>query len=108
MTTTQRVESILEHSRQARNSDIALQIIYLQKAGMNLSPTQIEVYKTLPAMQTVCRIRRELQAEGKYPADKEVEEERYRKFKNVRENIKIEDPEKLLEAQGYTIFPYGE
>lgn len=108
MTIKQRVENILRASRMARNSDTELQIIYMQKSGMNLSQEQQQKFRELPSMETIRRIRQKLQEEGKYPADAEVEEARYQKFKEVKQNIQTDDVEKLLESQGYRILPYGE
>lgn len=115
MTIKQRVENILRVSRLARNSDTELQIIYMQKSGMNLTPEQIQTFKNLPSMETIRRIRQKLQEEGKFPADAEVEEARYQKFKEVTQAISkfkdkdsSEEIEKLLESQGYRILPYGE
>ena len=96
MTITKRVENILEASHNARNSDIELQIIYMQKAGMHLSSSQIAVLKEMPSFETLRRIRQKLQEHGKYPADPEVNERRYRRFKKVRENISTVGPEELL------------
>jgi hypothetical protein len=109
MTTTQRIEAILEHSRQARNSDIELWLIYAQKSGMNLTQHQIEVLRGMPTFETIRRTRQKIQEQGKYPADELVREERYTKFKKMKGTIGIKDadPEKILEAQGYTILPYG-
>lgn len=108
MTIKQQVENILRASRLARNSDSELQIIYMQKAGMNLTPEQVETFKSLPSMETIRRIRQKLQEDGKYPADAEVEEARYQKFKEVKQNIQTDDVEKLLEKQGYRVLPYGQ
>jgi hypothetical protein len=109
MTIKQQVENILRASRQARNSDSELQIIYMQKAGMNLTPEQVETFKSLPSMETIRRIRQKLQEEGKYPADSEVEQARYNKFVDTKQNINhTSSPEELLEARGYRILPYGQ
>jgi hypothetical protein len=103
MTNLQRVEAILKASRLARNSDIELFIIYMQKAGMNLSNEQIQKFRELPDMQTLGRIRRKLQEQGKYEADPEVNEVRYNKFKQVKSEVKQDDPEKAVEALGYRV-----
>lgn len=87
MTVTQRVENILRVSKDARNSDKELLIIYMQKSGMNLTPEQVEIFKNLPAMETIRRVRQNLQEQGKYPASPEVEQQRYEKYKNVKQNI---------------------
>lgn len=103
MTITQRVENILRASRQARNSDTELQIIYMQKSGMNLSEAQKQKFRELPHMETIRRTRQKLQEQGKYPADNDVNEYRYEKYKQVKQDIKQLSPEELLEARGYRI-----
>ena len=108
MKISERVENILKVSHQARNSDKSLLLIYMQKSGMELTDKQIEIFKSLPAFETITRVRRDLQEQGKYEPTEEVKEARYQKFKNARENIKYETPESLLEAQGYRVLPFGQ
>lgn len=108
MKVTEQVENILRVSSQARNSDRELIIIYMMKFGMNLTKEQIERFRKMPSMETIRRVRQALQSQGKYPASPEVEEKRYQKFKNVRENINYDSPEQLLESQGKIILPWGE
>lgn len=109
MTIKQQVENILRAVPSARNSDDELQIIYMQKAGMNLSPKQIEVFKQLPSMETIRRIRQKLQEEGKYPASENVNEARYNKFKKVRSTIKDSSPEyvETVLEDGRIVLPDG-
>ena len=52
---------------------------------MELSDRQIAKFKTLPSMETIRRIRQDLQQKGKYPASKAVEDERFNKFNNWRD-----------------------
>lgn len=109
MTIKQRVEAILKVSRMARNSDTELQIIYMQKSGMNLTEQQQQVFRDLPSMETIRRIRQKLQEEGKYLADAEVEQARYNKFVETKQSINSNlSPEKYLESKGYRVLPYGQ
>lgn len=108
MTNLQRVKNILEFVPKTRNSDIELLIIYWQKAGVNLSNEQIQKIKELPSPDTLTRIRRKIQENGEFPASKSVEDARFAKFKQVKQNIKSEDAEKLLEAKGIKVLPYGQ
>lgn len=108
MTTQDRVCNILRASREARNSDVELFIIYAQKSGMNLTPNQMRIFRDMPTMDTITRIRRKLQEQGKYEADEAVNEARFKKFKYIKSNIRYEDPEKLLEAQGIKVLPFGQ
>ena len=102
MTTAQQVENLLKYLPDTRSSDIELLIAYMQKAGMGLSREQIEIFKNLPTPETLTRIRRKLQEQGKYPASKEVNESRYNKFKQYQ------DPETILEQQGKKVLPWGQ
>lgn len=108
MTIKDRVENILKASHKARNSDVELLLIYLQKSGMELSEKQMDVFRKMPSMETIRRTRQQLQEQGKYPASDEVEKERYIRSLAMRQNVKSQDPEKILEAQGYRILPYGQ
>lgn len=108
MKISQQVENILKVSREARNSDKELLIIYMQKFGMNLSEEQKDTFRNMPSTETIRRTRQQLQQECKYPADESVDQARFDKFKEVKQNIKYESPESLLEAQGYKVLPFGE
>lgn len=108
MKVTDQVENILRVSQKARNSDKELMIIYMQKFGMELSEKQIDLFRQMPAFETIRRIRQKLQEEGKYPASKEVDNARFEKYKQVRGEIGVGDPEQLLEAKGYRVIPFGE
>jgi hypothetical protein len=101
MKISERVENILRASHAARNSDTELLIIYMQKSGLELTPKQIEKFKDLPSMETITRVRRQLQEQGKYEADEVVKEARYEKFKQAREEHS--DPYAYLNKLGYRI-----
>lgn len=87
MNVTQRVEAILKAVPATRDSDTELLIIYMQKAGMELSDRQIAKFKQLPSMETIRRIRQKLQEQGKYPASKAVDKARFEKYRKVRGSI---------------------
>lgn len=108
MTITQQVESILKHDRWSRNSDKRLLVVYLQKAGMQLTDRQIDLFMELPSMETLRRTRQALQMQGKYPADPEIEQHRFNKYKQVKQKIQNESPEELLEAQGKRVVEWGQ
>lgn len=104
MTITERVANILRVSKEARNSDKELLIIYFQKSGMNLSDEQIKMFRKMPSTETLRRIRQKMQQEGKYPADEIVNEMRFKKYKTMRSEIPFtKTPEQLLEERGYVI-----
>lgn len=87
MTIAERVEAILANVPATRNSDTELLIIYMQKAGMNLSAEQQRLFKEMPSVGTVRRVRRKLQEQGKYPASDEVKRERSHKAMVMQQNI---------------------
>lgn len=79
MTTKDRIERILQTSRQARNDDRFLLVQLMQEYGMNLSYQQIEKFRDMPSMESIRRTRQKIQQEGKYPADQKVRKGRYAK-----------------------------
>jgi len=108
MKLTEQVENILKYSKASRNSDTELTLIYMEKYGIVLTEEQKELYRSMPSTDTITRIRRKLQEQGKYEADEAVNEFRYQKFKDIRNNITfIEDSEQILISQGYKIAPWG-
>lgn len=109
MTVTQEVEAILRDHKQARNSDKALMAYYMQKSGMNLTKEQLLIFKDMPSMETIRRIRQKLQESGKYEADAPIATERQNKANVIQQNIPKSQPkdvEKHLEARGYVIAPW--
>lgn len=99
MNVQERVKSILGYSHRARNSDKELWIIYAQKSGMNLTPEQVEVFRKMPASETIRRTRQVLQQKGLYPADQKVDAARFEKFRQMRHRG-TETPEQILEIKG--------
>lgn len=104
----QQVENILKASALARNSDKELLIIYMQKFGMDLTGPQMEMFRKMPAFETITRCRRIIQEQGKYPASPAIEEARYKKYVETKESIGYQDPEAILAKMGYKILPFGE
>lgn len=105
MTTKQRVANILAVSREARNSDKELLIIFMQKMGMGLTPYQQDIFRKLN-MESIRRQRQILQHdEGLYPADENVDKARYDRFKEIRGNSA--SVEKVLEKENiFKDYPY--
>lgn len=104
----EQVENLLKYLPETRNSDKALLIAYMQKYGLNLTEQQIELFKKMPSTETIRRSRQIIQEQGKYAASDQVNEERYKKYQTVKQNIKYETPEQLLESKGYKVLPFGE
>lgn len=111
MTIRQRVENILRLVPATRNSDTELQIVYMQKAGMELTDKQKQLFRDLPSMETIRRVRQKIQEEGKYPATKEVEQARYEKFKQTRQTISASNSDQtefIVGGKYYKVLDWGE
>lgn len=92
MKVTDKVESILKYSTKARNSDRELLIEFMQGEDMNLTPKQIEVFRHMPSLETVRRIRQKLQENGQYPADLKIKKERNFKDYRMTQNMPSAKP----------------
>lgn len=79
--TAMMVEQVLASSVEARNSDNELIIQMLQANGAELTPRQEEVVRGL-VFESITRVRRKLQHDGKYlPSDAVV---KFRRFKSAQ------------------------
>lgn len=72
MTIADRVKAILSAMPKTRDSDLELWLVYAYKSGLKLTPEQQEVIKGMPSFETITRVRRKLQENGKYKASAEV------------------------------------
>lgn len=109
MNVTTQVENILKASRQARNSDKELQIIYMQKTGMDLDARQVQIFRDMPSLETLRRVRQKIQENGKFKADKPVEESRKFKSMQMQQQAPKFTPEGLEQTlTGQTILPWGQ
>lgn len=84
MTTEKLVGEVLRDSPNSRNSDRVLLGTVYERLGFVMTPEQKKIFMELPAAETITRSRREYQIQGMYPASKEVDERRFKKFKEVR------------------------
>ena len=78
-----RVKEILSRNLSARNSDKYLLLDYLQEQGVNFTPEQTEIFLSVN-FESITRVRRKLQEEGKYLADPEIEKQRKLKASMTR------------------------
>lgn len=109
MTISQRIRNILSVSREARNDDRVLWLIYAQKAGVELTPTQIDKIKQMPSFETLRRTRQSIQASGVYPADRAVQIARKSKASKVRQTIPFMDSEDVERTiDGKIVLPWGQ
>lgn len=98
-----------------RSSDKELLVVYMQKAGMDLTPSQIALFKDLPSMETIRRIRQKIQENGELLATEEVEKARFEKYKQTKGAIGVTnavEAEELLDGtlvlpDGTKVLPYG-
>lgn len=88
------VEYVLLNNHQARNSDIELILSVWAEQGLHFSDQQRQILKQKCSKpETIRRIRQKLQEEGKYRADKQVEDARYEKYVEARQSFGITSPE---------------
>lgn len=86
MKVSEQVESVLKHVPQTRNDDKLLQIVFMQKYDVNLSPKQIKAFRKMPDLWSIRRARQLIQEHGKYPASEEVDRARHDKYVEMRQN----------------------
>ena len=94
-----RISSTVEHAlrmnEQARSSDKILLIQVWHDMGLDLDPKQMRKFLDIPSPETITRVRRKLQEEGKYLGDKEVMEERKFMGLTVQQNAPSATTERL-------------
>lgn len=90
MKANQIIEGILARYPRTRDSDIQLIVAVWQAQGLNLTEQQREtLYNVCTSTETITRLRRKLQEQGKYLANEEVQEARFSKYQNVKGNIGV-------------------
>lgn len=82
MRTNYKVEQLLRDYPKLRDSDMGLLIGYWASEGLDLSEQQVRQLMNCTNAETITRIRRKLRA--KYPGSPKIEEERFSKFKEFR------------------------
>jgi hypothetical protein len=95
MNIANQVESILEHVPYTRNSDKELLLVYLQKSGMDLDERQIDIFRTMPSMETIRRVRQRIQEEGRYKASPNVAKARRLKSYVIQQASPHTSPERV-------------
>lgn len=94
------VEQILSTSREARNSDKELYLRFMEYFGLRLDPTQTSIFKEMPQLETVRRIRQKLQEEGRYPADQKIgSERRFRGYSMQQRRPRSDKIENVIERR---------
>lgn len=78
-----KVERLLEKDQLYRDSDKKLLIAFWRQEGFHLTPTQEAQFMRCTPAESVTRARRALKA--KYPASPKIEQERYEKFQEYKQ-----------------------
>lgn len=107
MNVTQAVERILRDHPNSRNSDKAMFLYVMQEAGMNLSRAQIDIFRDMPSLESVRRVRQKLQEQGKYPADSEIQKERKHKSMVMEQASPVYSAENIERTLTRTPLPWG-
>lgn len=87
MTLNKIVENVLSNSVDARNNDKRLMIEVFEAKGLYFSERQKEKIMQLPSVESITRMRRKIQQEGKYKATEKVQ--KMRKIKATELKILI-------------------
>lgn len=83
MSTHDMVEHILQKGQVYRDSDKWLLVEFWSRQGLELTSAQIKAFiENCTTAETITRARRALK--NKYPASKEIDDERFNKFKHYK------------------------
>jgi hypothetical protein len=79
----EKVEQLLADNPKLRDSDKALLGAYWASEGFIMTPEQKKKFMELTVAESITRVRRQLR--DKYPGTEEVEQERFNKFEEYRD-----------------------
>ncbi len=103
---SKQVKDILAVHVHARNSDKELQLLYLERLGMQLSERQKDLFRKAPSMETIRRVRQKIQQAGLYKATERVAQYRRIKSYAVQQNMPQSNAEytgKLFEDDDFNV-----
>ena len=83
-TVQEKVEQALKTNEKARNSDRVLMGIIWQQEGFNMTDEQKKLFMELTNPESIRRERQKFQEKGLYPASKEVDDARFKKYQEVQ------------------------
>lgn len=89
------VKYILATNHNARNSDRELLVAYMELCEMGLTEHQKEIFRYMPSMETIRRIRQKVQERGLFLADKQIKRERNFRAATIQQNIPTTSPDKV-------------
>lgn len=95
MKISEQVENILKKSEIARNSDRELELIFMAEVGMDLSEKQKDVFRDMPSMEIIRRVRQKFQENGQYTATERVRNVRKHKSYVVQQNAPTATPKTM-------------
>lgn len=95
MKITSYVRQALANNEKARNSDKVLLLQVWHSLGFDLTPAQTAKFLELPTPETIRRVRQKLQEGGQYLPSEQVQETRYKMFKDVYSEAAFISPERL-------------
>ena len=85
MKTNNIVEWVLKNKPESRNDDKLLMREVWKLQGFHLNDQMFEKFRKSASPESIRRTRQKFQMEGKYKASEEVNEQRYEKFKEARQ-----------------------
>lgn len=87
-----KTEQALKMFPETRDNDLLLMLKVWDREGFNLSDRQKEKFLSgLTKPESIRRTRQKLQQQGLYPANQEVDDARFDKFVEMKNNMRIED-----------------
>jgi hypothetical protein len=89
------IEGVLRDAPDTRSSDSSLYIEVWEKLGFFMSESQKAKFHDLPTAETISRVRRKLQQEGKYLATKKVRDHRNFKGMEVQQKMPTTPSDKV-------------
>lgn len=105
MKTLNLVEYVLLNNTKARNSDLELIISVWAEQGLHLSDLQKEILKSKCSKpETIRRLRQKFQEQGKYLADKTVEQARYNKYIETKHSVGVANPTETDEVLSRAVY----
>lgn len=94
------IERVLAVNADARNSDRELFISVWAEMGFSLTSAQEQQFFGLPSPETITRIRRKIQEQGRYPATQRIKKTREMKSMIMQQNMptaSVNTAERVLE-----------
>lgn len=105
---TKIVEDILKVSYKSRNTDKELYLYIFDHYGIHLTESQKEIFRNMPSLESVRRVRQKLQEGGKYQADQKIKKERDWKALRMQQNTPTAKPKVIENIMEQRVLPWGE